>query len=143
MHAWLVLLGARYRHLSKRGYRCCVDQHTPCGVRMFHQLLAPVALSLPLSFVVAALPIVTVLVLLGVIRTPAWLASLAGLLVALVLAMLVWQLPPLMALSATSAGCVFGLWPVMWIVVNALLLYNLCIVTGRFDAFRDWVLEHL
>ncbi len=37
----------------------------------------------------------------------------------------------------------FALWPVMWIVVNALLLYNIAVVSGRFDAFRDWMLDHL
>ena len=46
---------------------------------MFHQLLTPVADSLPLSFIVAALPVLTVLVLLGVLRRPAWQSSLAGL----------------------------------------------------------------
>jgi lactate permease len=110
---------------------------------MFHQLLTPVALNLPLSFAVAALPIATVLVMLGVLRLPAWLASLGGVTIAFVLATLVWRLPVVLALSATSAGVVFGLWPVMWIVVNALLLYNICVVTGRFDAFRDWMLDHL
>ncbi len=46
---------------------------------MFKQLLTPVAGSLPLSFIVAALPVAAVLVLLGVMRRPAWQASLAGL----------------------------------------------------------------
>ena len=46
---------------------------------MFRQLLTPVAGSLPLSFLVAAVPIAVVLVLLGVARRPAWQASLAGL----------------------------------------------------------------
>ena len=40
-------------------------------------------------------------------------------------------------------GVVFALWPVMWIVVNALLLYNIAVESGRFDAFRAWVLNHL
>jgi len=110
---------------------------------MFHQLLTPVAGSLPLSFVVAALPIVTVLVMLGVLRRPAWQASLGGLVAGLLVAILVWQFPVGLALDAVAAGAVFALWPVMWIVVNALLLYNIAVVSGRFDAFRDWVLEHL
>jgi lactate permease len=110
---------------------------------MFHQLLTPVAGSLPLSFVVAALPIVTVLVMLGVLRRPAWQASLAGLIVGLLVAVLVWQFPVSLALNSVAAGAVFALWPVMWIVFNALLLYNIAVISGRFDAFRDWVLEHL
>ena len=110
---------------------------------MFHQLLTPVAASLPLSFVVAALPIVTVLVMLGVLRRPAWQASLAGLVVGLLVAILVWQFPVGLALDSVAAGAMFALWPVMWIVFNALLLYNIAVASGRFDAFRDWVLEHL
>ncbi len=110
---------------------------------MFHQLLTPIADSLPLSFLVAATPIVTVLVLLGVLRRPAWQASLAGLVVAFAVAVLGWHFPPGLALDAAAAGATFALWPVMWIVVNALLLYNIAVLSGRFDAFRDWVLDHL
>ena len=61
---------------------------------MFKQLLTPVAGSLPLSFIVAALPVAVVLVLLGVLRRPAWQASLAGLIVALIIATAVWSLSP-------------------------------------------------
>ena len=110
---------------------------------MFHQLLTPVAGNLLLSFLVAALPIAVVLVLLGVLRRPAWQASLAGLVTGLVIAILGWQLPTGLALSSVAAGAVFALWPVMWIVFTALLLYNIAVVSGRFDAFRDWVLDHL
>ena len=60
---------------------------------MFKQLLTPVAGSLPLSFIVAALPVATVLVLLGVMRRPAWQASLAGLVVGLIIAIGIWSLP--------------------------------------------------
>jgi lactate permease len=110
---------------------------------MFHQLLTPVGNSLLLSFLVATLPIAVVLVLLGVARRPAWQASLAGLAVALVVATLVWRLPLSLALESTAAGAVFALWPVMWIVFNALVLYNVAVRSGRFDAFRRWVLQHL
>ncbi len=110
---------------------------------MFEQQLTPIGGSLGLSFVVAALPIATVLVGLGVLRRPAWQASLAGLLVALVVAVVGWSFPIGLALDSVANGVVFALWPVMWIVVNALLLYNIAVVSGRFDAFRDWVVEHL
>ena len=110
---------------------------------MFNQLLTPVGGSLPLSFVVAALPVVTVLVMLGVLRRPAWQASLGGLVAGLVVAVLIWQFPVGLALDSVAAGAVFALWPVMWIVFNALLLYNIAVVSGRFDAFRDWILEHM
>ncbi len=113
------------------------------GGKMFHQLLTPVGGSLPLSFLVAVAPIAVVLVMLGVLRRPAWEASLAGLVAAFAIAVLIWQFPLNLALNSAAAGAVFALWPVMWIVFTALLLYNIAVASGRFDAFRDWVLDHL
>ena len=110
---------------------------------MFEQLLTPVGGSLILSFLVAALPIVVVLVSLGVLRRPAWQSSLAGLLVGLVIAITAWKLPVGLAFDSVAAGMVFALWPVMWIVFSALLLYNVAVISGRFDAFREWLLANL
>jgi lactate permease len=110
---------------------------------MFHQLLTPVGDSLAFSFLVAALPIVVVLVLLGILRRPGWQASLAGLIVGLVVAVAIWGLPLGLALDAAANGMVFALWPVMWIVLNALLLYNISVHSGRFDAFREWIVAYL
>jgi lactate permease len=110
---------------------------------MFHQMLTPVGDSLALSFLVAILPIATVLILLGVLRRPAWQAALAGLIVGLIIAIAVWGLPAPIALAAASNGAVFALWPVMWIVITALFVYNIAVCSGRFDAFRAWIIKHL
>jgi lactate permease len=110
---------------------------------MFNQLLRPIGDSLVLSFIVAALPVAVVLLALGVLRRPAWQASLAGLAVGLLIAVLGWHLPLGLALDSIAAGAVFALLPVMWIVFAALLLYNIAVTSGRFDAFRDWVLANL
>jgi lactate permease len=110
---------------------------------MFHQLLTPVGDSLGLSFLVAILPIATVLILLGVLRRPAWQAALAGLIVGLIIAIAVWGLPAPIAFAAASNGAVFALWPVMWIVITALFVYNIAVSSGRFDAFRAWIIKHL
>ena len=110
---------------------------------MFHQLLTPVGDSLALSFLVAVLPIATVLVLLGILKRPAWQAALAGLIVGLIIAVAVWDMPAHIALAAAANGGVFALWPVMWIVVNALFVYNIAVSSGRFDAFRAWIIKHL
>jgi lactate permease len=48
-----------------------------------------------------------------------------------------------LALDSMAAGAAFALWPVMWIVFNALALYNVTVASGRFDAFRSWIIEHL
>jgi lactate permease len=110
---------------------------------MFHQLLTPVGDSLALSFLVALLPILTLLVLLGIFKRPAWQAALSGLVVAFVIAVTLWGMPVRLAFASAVNGAVFALWPVMWIVINALFLYNIAVASGRFDAFRDWVITHL
>src|SRR4030095_16127448 len=110
---------------------------------MFHQLVTPIGGSLLWSCLVAAIPIVAVLVLLGVFRRPAWQASSAGLVIAILLALSAWKLPAVHAFSSVFAGATFALVPVMWIVFNALILYNVTVVSGRFQNFRDWMLAHL
>ena len=110
---------------------------------MFHQLLTPVGGSLVLSVLVAALPVVAVALLLGVLRRPAWQAALAGLLVGLIVAVGPWQMPLPLAIRSVLNGATFALWPVMWIVFNGLLLYNIAVYSGRFDAFRSWMIGNL
>jgi lactate permease len=66
-----------------------------------------------------------------------------GLAVTLLVAVWPWQMPVGLALDSVLAGAVFALWPVMWIVLNALVLYNIAVRSGRFDAFRRWVIAHL
>ena len=110
---------------------------------MFHQLLTPVHGSLGLSALVALVPLAILLVMLGILKRPAWQAALAGLAAAFAVSVTVWAMPVRMACAAALDGAVFALWPVMWIVVNALWLYNIAVASGRFDAFRVWVLTHL
>jgi lactate permease len=110
---------------------------------MFHQPLTPVGNSLTLSFIVALLPIAVVLVLLGILKRPAWQAASAGLLTGLGTAVGIWQMPASTALSAAANGAVFAFWPVMWIVMSALFLFNITVVSGRFAAFREWITTSL
>ncbi|MFL5657189.1 MAG: L-lactate permease [Ktedonobacteraceae bacterium] len=110
---------------------------------MFHQLLAPVAGSLFLSFLVGFIPILVVLVLLGVVRLPAWQAALAGLITGLIIAIAVWQMPVSLAASSTLNGVAFALFPVMWIVWNAMWLYNVTVRSGKFELFRRWMVYNV
>jgi lactate permease len=110
---------------------------------MFHQLLAPVANNLFLSFLVGLIPILVVLILLGVVRRPAWQAALAGLIVGFLIAITVWQMPIGLALNSTLNGFVFALLPVMWIVWNAMWLYNVTVRSGKFDLFRRWMIYNV
>lgn len=110
---------------------------------MFHQLLAPVAGSLFLSFLVGFIPILVVLILLGIVRRPAWQAALAGLVVGLIIAIFVWQMPFQQAASATLNGFAFALVPVMWIVWTAMWTYNLAVRSGKFELFRRWMIYNV
>ncbi|MFD6573492.1 L-lactate permease [Micromonospora chalcea] len=103
---------------------------------MFVQPLEPVADSLPLSALVAALPLVTVLVLLGAVRMKAHRAGALGLAVAALVAWLVYGMPLGQTLSGAAQGALFGLFPIMWIVVNALWVYRMTVRTRHFDILR-------
>ncbi len=103
---------------------------------MFEQDFDPVNGSLALSSIFAALPLLTVFVLLGVLKLKAQWASLIALAVAIGVAVLVYSMPVGMALAAASEGAIFGLFPIMWIVVNAIWVYNMTVTTGHFDVLR-------
>ncbi|KUM83124.1 MULTISPECIES: L-lactate permease [Streptomyces] len=103
---------------------------------MYVQELEPVADSLGLSALVAALPLVIVLVLLGGVRMKAHLAGLAGLLAAALVAWLAYGMPLGQTLSGAAQGAVFGLFPILWIVVNALWVYRMTVRTRHFDILR-------
>jgi lactate permease len=102
-----------------------------------HQITTtPVGHSLGLSVIFAALPLVTLFVLLGVLRMKAWLAGLISLGVALVVAVAVYSMPLGQALLSGSEGATFGFFPILWIVLNAIWVYNLTVASGHFDVLR-------
>ncbi|MET8893375.1 L-lactate permease [Streptomyces albogriseolus] len=103
---------------------------------MYVQELEPVAGSLGLSALVAALPLLIVLVLLGGVRLKAHLAGLIGLAAAVAVAWLAYGMPLDQTLSSGVQGAVFGLFPIMWIVVNALWIYRMTVRTRHFDILR-------
>ena len=86
---------------------------------------------------VAALPIFVLLVLLGVLRRPAWLASLAGLATAIVVAVAAYGMPAGKLAASVTYGAAFGLFPIGWVVFAAILLYRVILETGNFDILKD------
>ena len=97
--------------------------------------LAPLG-SLALSALVACLPLLTIFITLGALRWKAHIAGLTALAVALLVAILVYKMPALLALNSAVEGGVFGLFPIMWIVFNAIVLYEVTVVSGRFEDLR-------
>jgi lactate permease len=86
---------------------------------------------------VAATPIFVLLVLLGVLRRPAWLASLAGLATAVVVALTAYSMPAGKVVATVTYGAAFGLFPIGWVVFTAILLYRIILETGNFDILKD------
>jgi lactate permease len=103
---------------------------------MFTQSLDPVADSLALSALCAAIPLLTLFVLLGGLRLRAWVAGLISLAVALVVAVVLFGMPVGQALLAGTEGAAFGFFPILWIVINAIWVYNLTVASGHFDVLR-------
>jgi lactate permease len=102
----------------------------------FHQTYSPVGGSVVGSALMAAVPLVLLFVMLAVLRLPAWLAALAAMLATALLAWLVWGMPLGLTVSATTEGMAFGLWPISWVVLNAVFFHNLTVASGDFDVLR-------
>jgi lactate permease len=103
---------------------------------MYQQVYDPVADSLGWSTLFAVLPLVTLFVLLGGLKLKAQWAALASLAVAILVAVAVYSMPFGQALDAGLEGAVFGLFPIMWIVVNAIWIYNMTVDSGHFAVLR-------
>jgi L-lactate transport len=104
---------------------------------MWQQNYTPVADSLALSALVAAVPIFALLILLGVTRKPAWMASLVGLGAAAVVAAGVYGMPFGKLIAAITYGAAFGLFPIGWVVFSAILLYRITLESGKFEVLKD------
>ena len=103
---------------------------------MYQQAFDPVSDSLGLSSIFAVLPLVTLFVLLGGLKMKAQWAALISLAVGLLVAIVVYGMPVGQALDSGLEGAAFGLFPIMWIVVNAVWLYNMTVVSGHFAVLR-------
>jgi lactate permease len=103
---------------------------------VYRQVLDPVSHSLGLTAIFAVLPLVVLFVLLGGFRMKAQWASLIALGVSILIAITVYSMPIGQAGDAALEGAVFGFWPIMWIVINALWIFNMTDATGYFAVLR-------
>jgi L-lactate transport len=103
---------------------------------MWSQSYLPLGGLVP-SALLAAVPVVLMLYLLGVARKPAWAAGLAGCATAFVIAVGAYRMPVNLALNSAIYGAAYGLLPIGWIVFTALLLYRLAVETGKFEIIKD------
>jgi lactate permease len=103
---------------------------------MYQQVYDPVSNSLFLTSIFAALPLLTLFVLLGGLKLKAHVAALAALAVSMLVALIVYSMPIGQTVDAALLGAAFGLFPIMWIVWNALWIYNMTDVTGYAAVLR-------
>jgi L-lactate transport len=103
---------------------------------MWQHNYAPLQGSLLWSAIIAALPIFTLLYLLGVRRKPAWIAALSGLGANILVALFLYRMPVPQVVAATLYGAANGLFPIGWIVIWALVLYRLILDTGNFERIK-------
>ncbi|MFC7859392.1 L-lactate permease [Arthrobacter koreensis] len=105
--------------------------HFPAA--QYEQVLDPIGDSLVLSAILAALPLLLLFVMLGVFRLKAYQAGIISLVLSILLALFGWGMPLDQTLSATALGAFYAIFPILWILINALWIYNLTVATPWFD----------
>ncbi|WAP51366.1 L-lactate permease [Arthrobacter sp. ATA002] len=96
----------------------------------------PVLNSVAVSALVALVPLLTFFVLLAYVKVKAHVAGAVSLLVALAVAVFAYQMPAGLAVLSATQGAVFGAFPVLWIVIMAIWLYQVTVLSGRFEDLR-------
>jgi lactate permease len=91
----------------------------------------------PLSTAASALPVLTLFFLLLVLRQRVWICALGGMVVAMLLALTLFHMPPALVAASALHGMVFGLLRIAWIIVGSLFLYNIAVETGQFQVMKD------
>lgn len=93
-------------------------------------------MSMYLLFVIALIPIVWLMVSLGILKLPAHITCSMTTLATLILAVFVWKMSVLSAISATIEGVAIGLWPIMIVIIAAIFTYNLALHTKSMDTIK-------
>jgi lactate permease len=105
---------------------------------MWDQIYDPLN-SKVLSTCAAALPVVTLLVLIASNKVKAHIAALVALVVANFVAIVIFTMPAGMSLRATILGAVTGFFPIGWIVLNVIFLYRLTVEKGAFQTLQTTI----
>jgi lactate permease len=106
---------------------------------MWQHNYAPIGGSLGVSALVAAIPLIVLFVMLGVLRKASWISALSALGAAFLVALLAYGMPAQLALISAIYGAAYGLFPIAWIVFAAIMLYRLAVDTGKFEIIKDSV----
>jgi len=107
---------------------------------MFNQVLNPTG-NLGLTVLAALIPVIVLLVLLAVFRVTAWLATLIGSILTLIVAIALWGMPVSNGIQAYLIGSANGIWAVDWITFWGVVIFNTLKLTGLFDTLKNWLVE--
>jgi lactate permease len=105
------------------------------GIAMWNQIYNPLG-NAALSTVAAAIPVVTLLVLIASGKVKAHIAAIIAVILTNLIAILVFSMPAGMSVRATLLGVVSGFFPIGWIVLNVIFLYQITVVTGKFELLK-------
>jgi len=108
---------------------------------MFQQTLNPAG-NLWLTVLIAMVPFVALLYMLAALRLTAWLATIIGGLVTILLGVLVWHAPVADTLKSYFYGGFTGFWAIDWITFWGLIIFNTLVLTGLFERFKKWMIHH-
>ncbi|MDB5637564.1 MAG: glcA [Bradyrhizobium sp.] len=102
---------------------------------MWNQVYNPFG-NATLSTIAAAIPVVTLLVLIASGKVKAHIAAIVALLAANIIAIFVFTMPAGMSIRASLLGVVAGFFPIGWIVLNVIFLYRITVATGKFELLQ-------
>ena len=105
---------------------------------MWNQVYNPFN-SAVLSTIAAAMPVVTLLVLIASGKVKAHIAAVVALIVANLIAIFIFTMPANMSVRATVLGAVTGFFPIGWIVLNVIFLYRLTLEKGAFETLQNTI----
>ncbi|MBN9012282.1 MAG: L-lactate permease, partial [Rhizobiales bacterium] len=102
---------------------------------MWNQVYNPFG-NAALSTIAAAIPVITLLVLIASGKVKAHIAAITALIVANLIAIFVFTMPANMSIRASLLGVVVGFFPIGWIVLNVIFMYQLTLASGRFETLQ-------
>src|ERR1700744_2162028 len=105
------------------------------GSSMWNQIYNPLG-NTALSTIAAAVPVVTLLVLIASGKVKAHIAAIIAVIVANLITIFVFTMPAGMSIRASILGVVSGFFPIGWIVLNVIFLYRITVATGRFELLK-------